>query len=306
MTPVELSIFGLLTAFVFLSAIAVRRVLTTAAVQPSLRSLKYSSALATSDSQPSIPLSDAFDRWMVRLVDHSGLSVTAIGFMTANACLATVLGFGLWSFGANEIVVIIAAVTTLLLGWVTLRLLIKRRQRAFTTQFPGALELISRSVRVGESLEDALELSAKISEQPVKRELNFCSKQLRMGVAVPATMQLLAQRMPTMETRIFAHTISMHRETGGRLSETLERLAKVIRDRSDYLLKIKTMTAMGRFSAVMIGYLGVAILTYLLIVHPAYISKLFESPFGRKLAIYAAVSEIVGIVWVALTLNSDE
>ena len=301
----ELAIFACITSCVFCAAIAVRRVMATDGVsEPAVRPLP--NAVRWQGRGHGERASEKFDRWLTLSVYRSGLSITTITFVVANVCLASLVAFGLWSNGVNELYVLIAVLATLLLGWITLQVLIKRRQKKFSDQFPSALELLAQSVRAGESLEDSIELAADTCQEPVKSELGFCAQQLRIGLAVPIVMSRFAKRMPTMDVRIFTHTVSIHRETGGRLSDTLTRLAQVIRGRMDYLKKIRTMTALGRFAAIMIGYLGVIVLVYLTFMHPEYIGKLWASALGQKLATYAAVSEVVGIVWVAFTLNSND
>jgi tight adherence protein B len=180
-----------------------------------------------------------------------------------------------------------------------------RREKQFSKHFPAAIELLARSVQAGESLEASLELAAESTQEPVASELLRCAKQLNVGRSVSSVMSDLASRFPMMDVRIFAHTVSIHRATGGRLSETLVRLARVIRQRSEYLQKIRTMTGLGRFAAIAIGYMGVFVLGYLSFMHPDYIQKLWTSPLGQKMAIYALISEFVGVIWVAVVLRSE-
>jgi Flp pilus assembly protein TadB len=41
------------------------------------------------------------------------------------------------------------------------------------------------------------------------------------------------------------------------------------------------------------------------VAEPEYIGKLVASPLGHKLVVYAIASELIGLVWVAITLNSE-
>ena len=304
MTPLEIAVFACLALCFFSGALVLKSVLTPAPQStPKLKSLAFRPRNSRQNNEG---ISDSIDRWIAQSVRRSGWKLSSATFMLANTCVAVLVGAAMWVSEIHSLLAIFSALVTFLLGLIVIRLAAKRRAKKFSTHFPVAIELMARSMRAGESLEESIQITADSCQEPVDEELQHCAKQLNMGLAVHAVMAELAERMPTMEVRIFAHTISMHRETGGRLSDTLDRLAKVIRQRTDYLQKIKTMTELGRFAAVAIGYMGVFVLAYLSIVHPEYINKLWSNPLGQRLAIYAIVSEIVGIGWVALTLKSEE
>ncbi len=251
-------------------------------------------------------LASTFDVWLQVTLRKTGMLISPNTCVTTMVCLGILTGVSLWIAESPPVFVGTGAIGSVIVGIVSLRLIASRREKQFSAHFPAAVELLARSVRAGESLEDSLTLAAESAQDPVKTELLHCAKQIRMGRSAASVMGDLAKRFPLMNVRIFAHIISVHRSTGGRLSETLERLAKVIRQRTEYLQKIRTLTGMGRFAALAIGYLGVFVLIYLSLLHPEYIQKLWATPLGQKMAVYALVSELIGIVWVALTLRSEE
>jgi tight adherence protein B len=125
-------------------------------------------------------------------------------------------------------------------------------------------------VRAGESLDQAMQLVGEAVSEPVASEYRRCAKQLEMGLSVSATMQALSYRINIMDIRIFATALSVHRESGGNLPETLERLAKVIRDRMAYIQHQQSVTASGRISAFIIAVIGPILAGYLFIVQPEY------------------------------------
>ena len=180
-----------------------------------------------------------------------------------------------------------------------------RRIRSFSIQFPTTLELLARATRAGEDLEAAMNIVGRTCEEPIRSEFKQCIRQLQMGLAPDRVTNDLAKRIGTMDTHLFAHTVSVHRNLGGRLADALERLSTVIRDRTEYTEKIRSITGIGRFAVVAIVFMAIFVSGYLILAHPEYIGKLLSSDFGQKMLVYAAVSELVGLIWVGLTLKSE-
>ena len=179
------------------------------------------------------------------------------------------------------------------------------RRKKFNEHFPSAVELIARSVSAGESLEQAVKTAAEIVEEPVAGELKRLAQDLDLGMTVSQSVNRFSQAHPYIDVKIFSHAISIHREMGGRLSNSLSRLAGVIRMRNDYLRKIDSATSLGRFGSIGIVLIGLFGLAYMLVVHPEYIGKLWNSDIGRMLAWYGIASEMIGLTWVWLTLKKQ-
>jgi tight adherence protein B len=126
-----------------------------------------------------------------------------------------------------------------------------------------------------------------------------------MGLAIPACMKSLSQRVPLMDVRIFCNALAVHRQAGGNLPITLERLSEVIRDRMAYHRQLKSVTAGGRFSAMLISILGPILFVYLFVFQPQYGGKLLEDPMGQTMLMIAILCQIVGFVWVTWLIKKD-
>lgn len=247
----------------------------------------------------------AIDHWLDRTVYLSGLG---IGTGTAVALLlVAILGTGgiTLVLTENPTLTIVAGIVTATVVLCWLEISKRRRLQAFEIQFPTALDILSRAVRAGESLEQAIELVATASRDLVATEFRRCSKQLDMGLSVPATMEAMTQRIGSMDVRIFSNTLSIHRELGGNLPETLERLAGVIRDRHEYIRQVKSVTSAGRFSIMLVLALGPLLFGYMFLFQPEYGNALWQDPTGRVMLIGAVVSQVAGIFWVMQVLRRD-
>ena len=302
-TSLEIAVFLCFASFVFLAGLSVRRFITTTGA--SHIELQQLPASITSEPQATDSLSIRLDRWLHRTVRASGIGLSTstvlliticAGVLTATAVFLFELPLPLQVVLTSLVVVAIPIVLTM----------IKRYQlKKFSNQLPPTLDLLARAVQAGESLESAFSIASKSSKEPIKKQLGYCVKQFELGSSASSVMANFADRVPTMEMKIFAHTVSVHRELGGRLANGLERLAAVIRDRREYIQKVNSMTSLGRFSIAAISLMGVFILLYLIVFHPDYLNKLLSSELGLQMAAYAVVSEIVGLCWIFLTLKSE-
>lgn len=246
-----------------------------------------------------------FDSWLERTLYLSGWSLSPLEASLLSILVALALGGMVLLASENLLAASIAGLAGLTFPLVGIILAQRKRVRRFAEQFPDALFLIARAVRAGESLDQAIELVGQTAHDPLAVEFRRCAGQMNMGLSVPAAMQGLQQRMDLMDVRIFANTIAMHRDLGGNLPATLERLAQVIRERYAYQRQLKSVTGAGRFSAMFIGLLGASLFAYLILFQPEYAQRLLESGTGQAMLCYAAVSQLAGLFWVSRIVRRE-
>lgn len=245
-----------------------------------------------------------FDTWLERAVYMTGMNTSTA--MAAMLFLMIGITGGMAVFVVTEDAAYsgLAALLLTIVCFVVLAILYRRVMRKFEDQFPPALDLLARAVRAGESLDQALVMIGNSVDDPVASEFRRIAKQLEMGLSLSAAMRSFAYRVPTMDVRIFASALSVHREAGGNLPKTLERLARVIRDRMSYQRQLRSVTGAGRISALIIAGLGPLLFLYLFFIQPEYSQTLWNNPTGRLVLILAAASQVVGLILIARMLRS--
>src|SRR5206468_1461697 len=122
----------------------------------------------------------------------------------------------------------------------------KRRRDKFLGQLPGAFELMARVLRAGHSVPQALQAVGESFEPPIAGEFAKCLKQQNLGLRPEVSFQEMAQRLGILEMRIFVMAMLIQRQTGGNLSDVLERLGMLIRSRQRLRNQVRTLTAEGR------------------------------------------------------------
>src|SRR5262249_5588517 len=153
--------------------------------------------------------------------------------------------------------------------------------------------------------DQAISLAAHEAGGLMGQEFRRCEQQLEMGRSFDRTMKGLASRVRLMELRILATTLIVQRQCGGPLSEMLERMGVVSRDRVAAQSQVRATTAAGRMSTLVVASIAPLALVFLLAFQREHIDVLFAGPLGQTLLLVALVLEVVGLTWVLLLLRPD-
>jgi tight adherence protein B len=170
----------------------------------------------------------------------------------------------------------------------------KRRITQFVTAMPEAVELISRALRAGHSLASGLHLIAEEMKGPIADEFNRVFEEQNFGVPVELALRNMADRIPSMDTRFFVIAVIIQRSTGGDLAEVLDKIGRLIRQRFELFGHVKSLTAEGRLSGVVLLAMPPALLAFISIANYEYISVLYTNPIGVKMLTITAVLQLVG------------
>ena len=261
-------------------------------------------AIGIDDSEPR-GLTGRFDRWFNRMVFETNLGLSPVMAVMLLLVFGLPLAGGLFLWTDDPTPGLIGMVLGMSLPLAYLVYRRSTRMALIASQLPDALDLLSRAIRAGESFDQALHLAGVKTPEPLAIELRRCARQLDMGLGVPEVMRALSRRLPLMEVRILASTLLVHRQSGGNLAMTMERMAGVIRDRMVYRRQLRATTAAGRFSAILVASAGPMLFIYMFAFNPEYARRLVEQPLGQLLLGVAVVLEIVGIAWVFSMLRTD-
>jgi tight adherence protein B len=180
------------------------------------------------------------------------------------------------------------------LPWLWLRLRRDKRLRNFEEALPGAAELMSRALRAGHSVQQALELVGTETTGPLADEFRQLHQEQKFGVPLREALRALAARVPSRDLQFLVTAIVVQKETGGDLIDILDRTTHVIRDRLRVQREVKTYTAQGRLTGWILSALPVVLLALTAIITPTYSAVMFHDPTGQLLLAAAAALIITG------------
>lgn len=170
---------------------------------------------------------------------------------------------------------------------------IAKRNKQFLSSFPDAIDLVVRGIRSGLPIGESIRTIATEMRGPIGEEFSTVNDGMKFGQPVEVALMDCSNRMDLPEIKFFVIALSIQKETGGNLAETLENLSTIIRKRSYMRLKIKAMSSEARASAMIIGSLPFAMFFILLLMSPKYIDPLLSDPRGHRLI-------FIGLVLIAI------
>ena len=264
-------------------------------------------------------------------------SVSEIGVRTVSAVEATLERYGKRTdlgialavadismkpaeFVATVVVVaVVAGLVGLLLGGPILGLLVAgavclavrihvgrtkaKRQAAFAEQLPDVLQLVTTALRSGYGLTQALESVSEEAEEPARGEFAHVLVEVRLGRDLSDAMRALAQRMENIDLEWVVSAIDINRDTGGNLSEVLQRVSETIRERDRLARQVRTLTAEGRSSARILIAMPLLMLLWQWRANPDNFDLLTHG-VGLACLVLAGILMIIGSAWVHKIVNS--
>jgi tight adherence protein B len=235
---------------------------------------------------------------LVRLIEQSGVRTTPGAVILMSMASAVSVGFVAIVFARQSWIAAIAAAAGATVP--TLWLLRKRsaRMKKFEEMFPEALDLLSRAIKAGHALQTAMSMAADELPDPVGPEFKKTFDQQNFGLPLREALNAMAERVQTMDVKFFVTAVLIQRETGGNLSEILDNLAHVVRERFKVLRQVRVHTAHGRFTGWVLLALPAALAIMLSFINPEHMQLLFRESLGQTLLIGAAVMQTVGYFWI--------
>ena len=258
------------------------------------------------DAVPAKDLSGRIDQGFERLVLESGAAMTSTTFFLALMLSAIVLGGVLGFIQDDPFVGVAGAIVGMVIPLGYVSLLRIRRMRSIREELPVVIDMLARTTRAGQSIDQAIELCAAELSGLLAAEFRQCCRQLEMGRSFDGVMNSLSARVRIVEMQLLTTTLVVQRGSGGNLSETLERMSNVVRNRMMAHRQMMAATGAGRTSTMLVATIGPLAFLFLMLVHRPHMQLMFDESFGRMLLFAALLLEIVGLAWVFKLLRDDD
>lgn len=257
------------------------------------------------DETPARGLGGKIDQEFNRLAIESGLGLLPITMFLLLLC-STLVGGGLVWFAQEEPLLSVAGA---LAGFLVPLLFIAGRRllrlHKVRTELPHVLDMLARATRAGRSIDQAIDLIAQEAGGILGEEFKVCAQQLSMGRSFERVMKTLATRVRLVDMRILSTTLIVQKQSGGKLSETLERMASVVRDRLMSRRQIQAATGAGRASTLIIATVSPLAYGFVWMFHRQHLQVMLNDQLGRLMLLVVLVLEVIGLVWVVYLLRTE-
>lgn len=238
-----------------------------------------------------------------RLITQSGVK-TSVGVLVLASALLGLLGFLIvHSLTYSTIFALALAPLPAMLPYLYVRR--KRTQRfdRFEEQFPEAIELLARALRAGHAFPTGVLMVADELPDPIGPEFKLLYDRQNFGMPFPEALRGLADRIPLLDARFFVTAVLTQRETGGNLSEVLDNLATVIRDRFKVKRQVRVLTAHGRITGWILSGMPPALALILCFVSPEHMGLLISDPLGIQMIGVALFLQVLGTISIRKLVN---
>lgn len=236
-------------------------------------------------------------------IELAGLTVSQSSLVLTVASLSvTALVLGLIVFQSLFFGVVLACFLPLGTKAV-LRVRASRRRAAFAAQLDASLQMLSSALRAGHSFPRAMDAVSREAAPPMGEVLARIVNENRLGRDLVDGMRKTSERLQSEDFGWVADAVSIQRDTGGNLSEILDRVGATIRERNEIRAQIHALSAEGRISAIILMALPVTVGAAYTLMNPTYMAPLFFSTAGRLLLGVSAVLYVVAALWLRALVN---
>jgi tight adherence protein B len=240
-----------------------------------------------------------------RLIQQANLNYP-LGFFILLTLLLLITGY----YGAslmmrsNSIPLLLAIVLSSL-PYLYVRMKKNERMKKFEQQLPEGMEFLSRALRAGHAFTGSMKLAAENFDDPLGTEFEKTLDEINFGISTNDALKNLLHRVDSADLRYFTASVILQRETGGNLSEIMDSIARIIRERFKFRDKVRVLSAEGRFSAAILIAIPILVILYLQFMQRGYLSTLTTEPVGKIIITISISMALLGIVLIRklITIN---
>jgi tight adherence protein B len=229
------------------------------------------------------------------LLDQAG-SKMQVGQFVLLSCVLAAVGCLAGLKSPNAVLRLALPLIMAALPLMQVRMQRARRLRAFIRAFPDTIDMMTSAIRAGHAFNQAMQLVGDEAPDPVGVEFKRTFEQHNLGINLREALMNLAGRVDSLDLRLFITAILLQRETGGNLTEILEKISYTIRERFKLIGQIKTYTAQGRMSAMIVGSLPIAFMLIISALNPGYLKPLFEDKLGHLFVVVSGFLQVLGFI----------
>ena len=229
-----------------------------------------------------------------RKIEQSGLSLTVGRLVLMMIFLGIVVFLTTWTLTRLISVGIAAGVLCSTIPLFVIKQAASRRIKRLEEQFPEAIELIARALRSGHAFTTGIGMVAEEMPDPVRTEFQLMHDRQNFGMPLAEAMKNFAERMGILDARFFVTAVLTQRESGGNLSEVLDSLAAIIRDRFRLKRQVRALSAHGRITGLVLFCLPPVLTAVLMLIAPQHMSILFTDPIGVRIVIIVVALQLIG------------
>lgn len=225
--------------------------------------------------------------------------------LLVNAMAALLLPLVVGLVSGNLVLTAMAFIGGLLLPRKIVAFIRKRRLNKIEQQLPDVLLMLSGAIRAGASLQIGLEGVAQDAQPPLSQEFDLLLRELRVGVDFNVALKNLEDRAPLPDMLLVTSAMSLSRDVGANLSETLTSVANTLKSKQQLEGKIRSLTSQGKLQGIVMAGLPLFLIFVLKLMEPEAMEPLFDRWFGWVTMGVIALLTMVGYHFIRKITTID-
>src|SRR5262245_23719920 len=259
--------------------------------QQALARMRHKRSLLGND-QHMLPLA-----WLNRLIVQSGVNWGVAWFPAVFMGISAVVSLVVLFLSDN---LLIAAVAGLLGGAGVLVFYLSsmrnRRHRKLQAQLPEATDILVRSLRAGHPVASAIRLVARDLPDPMGTEFAIVADEMTYGLDLETAMDNLGARVGQRDIALIVIATRIQTSTGGNLAEIMSCMSRVVREGLKLRMKVRALSAEGRWSAIILSILPFALFGVLAATSPTYYGEVWNEPIVQVMLAASVIWLLIGNV----------
>jgi tight adherence protein B len=211
-----------------------------------------------------------------------------------------------WTLLTAPVLGLCCSLLLLTTPWYIIRRLAEQRQQKIEDQLADAMVSLAGAIKAGLSLGQSLQILAEQCPNPIRQEFMQIVNEYNLGKPIERCLEEAKARLKSENFALFAAAMDASRQSGGRLNETVERIATSVLELQRLERKILSETAQARASALYMALAPIAILImYYLFIDPENTERLFTTLPGQIMLSISLVLNVVAYLWARKILAPD-
>ncbi len=171
-------------------------------------------------------------------------------------------------------------------------------RKRIVTQFPLFLQTLGNALQAGYSFENALSFLAEEVDEPLKNEIKNINQKIKLHISIPDALRNFAKKIDHPDIHFFVESTNIQLKTGGNLIELFQKVTGLLEEKSELQRNIKSFTAQGKMSGILIAILWPVSLFLFSFLSPEHIQILFHTTKGLFLLGLSLALELFGFLFI--------
>ena len=198
------------------------------------------------------------------------------------------------AFGASPVLIIVLLAVGAIAPYLYFSRKAVKRLQAFEDQLPASLNTMAGSLKAGHSFRQAIQTIVDEGGPPIDVEFSRVLNETRLGRPIEAALADMGQRVGSTELDFALRAVAVQQQVGGSLAGLFELLAETLTQRQQFRQKVRSLTAQGKLTAILLCGLPFAIGILISLVSPGYLNPLFDTGAGQFLIVLGLVMMTIG------------